>query len=145
MDVRVGCKPDSGWYCLIIHTDASCKEHIVGIGYIIRHENQNYENAAFEKGDYTSMDGEFIALREAATVAARHFDAQDPVLFYTDCQALVDKLNAPESDKWAKRAEELDLIMRQEFSVRWVPRERNREADSLAGTGRRRGETRAAD
>lgn len=91
------------------------------------------------------MDGEFMAIREAAKVVANFFEVKEPVYFYTDCQAVADKLEEPDSDKWRKRAEELSLIIQRGFRVQWVPRERNREADTLAGTGRRRGATQAAD
>jgi len=132
---------------VIIHTDASCKENIVGLGYIIKNNSNNntHENATFKTGDYSSMDAEYLAVREAAKVVENHFEAEMPVYFYTDCQALTKKLDNPDSDKWKKRVQELSLIMTQEFRVKWIPRERNRKADSLAGTGRRRGATQAAD
>lgn len=128
---------------MIIHTDASCKGNVVGLGYVIRNNNQTHENATFEKGDYTSMDGEYMAIREAAKVVQQHFEAEMPVYFYTDCQAVANKLSDPQSAKWEKRAHELSLIVEYEFQVKWIPRERNRKADSLAGTGRRRGATKA--
>lgn len=126
---------------MIIHTDASCKNNIVGIGYVIRDSGETHENATFETGNYTSMDGEYMAIREAAKVVQRHFDVEMVVYFYTDCQAVVDKLKDPQSVKWEKRAQELSLITTYDFEVKWTPRERNRKADSLAGNGRRRGAT----
>lgn len=124
-----------------IHTDASCKENIVGIGYIIRDNNETHENATFEIGDYTSIDAEYMALRKALIVVQNQLNPQMPVYCYTDCQAVVNKLKNPQSDKWRKRAEELSLIAQFDFMVRWTPRENNRKADSLAGIGRRRGAT----
>lgn len=84
-----------------------------------------------------------MALRKAMIVVQNYFEVEMTPYFYTDCQALVSKLDDPQSDKWQKRAQELSLIATYDFEVKWTPREKNRKADSLAGTGRRRGKSQA--
>lgn len=125
---------------MLIHTDASLSDGIVGIGYTIRVNQRTHENATFLEGeDYTSMDGEFLALKEAAEVVSEFFDVNQHVFFYTDCQALARKLEDPDCVKWAERKETLSKLLKGNWSVKWIPRERNNKADELAHTGRRRG------
>jgi len=128
------------WYRLLIHTDASLSDGIVGIGYTIRANERTHENATFIEGeDYTSMDGEFLALKQAAEVVAEFFETGQHIFFYTDCQALSEKLQNPQSSKWAERKKRLSELLKGNWSVNWIPRERNNKADELAHVGRRRG------
>lgn len=126
------------WYRLLIHTDASLSGNVVGIGYTIRANQTTHENATYVEGDYTSMEAEFMALKTAAQVAVEYFDSDEHIFFYTDCKALAEKIEDPCED-WADRAEELRSILAPEWTLKWIPRERNNKADSLAHTGRRRG------
>jgi ribonuclease HI len=129
--------PTSRWYSLLIHTDASLSDNIVGIGYTIRVNQETHENATYVEGDYTSMEAEFLALKEAAKVVAEFFDAKEHVFFYTDCKGLAKKLEDPDG-KWAERVQKLKSILHRDWSVKWIPRERNNKADSLAHVGRDR-------
>lgn len=48
-----------GWYRLIIHTDASCGDGVVGVGYTIRMDGEVYEGKTHYEGNYTSMEAEY--------------------------------------------------------------------------------------
>lgn len=122
---------------MLIHTDASLSDNIVGIGYTIRVNQETHENATYVEGDYTSMEAEFMALKEAAKVASEYFDAKEHIFFYTDCKGLAEKLENPDG-KWGKRVKKLKSILKRNWSVKWIPRERNGKADRLAHTGRDR-------
>lgn len=124
-------------YRLLIHTDASLSDGVVGIGYTIRVNQQTHENSTFVEGSYTSMEAEFLALKQAAKVVAEYFEAKEHIFFYTDCKSLSEKLKDPDG-KWNKRVEALKSILQREWTVRWIPRERNNRADSLAHVGRDR-------
>lgn len=133
------------WYRLLIHTDASLSDGIVGIGYTIRADQQTHENSTFLEGeDYTSMDGEFLALKQAAEVVSEFFDTSQHIFFYTDCQALKRKLEDPDCQKWHERRRSLSELLKGNWSIKWIPRERNNKADELAHVGRRRGSTQTA-
>jgi len=123
---------------LLIHTDASLCDNIVGIGYTIRVDQRTHENATFVEGNYTSMEAEFEALKQAAKTVTEFFDATEHIFFYTDCKALKQKLEDPEG-KWAERVETLRSLLNWEWSVKWIPRERNDKADRLAHAGREQG------
>jgi ribonuclease HI len=127
------------WYRLLIHTDASLSDEIVGIGYTIRVEDKTLENATFLEGNYSSMRGEFLAMKQAAETVAAFFEVTEHVFFYTDCQSLVDKLEDPDSEVWKNRRDSLEELLHGKWSVKWIPRERNNKADRLAHTGRDRG------
>lgn len=128
---------------MLIHTDASLSDNIVGIGYTIRVNQQTHENSTFVEGDYTSMEAEFMALKQAAEVVSEFFNEKEHIFFYTDCKGLAEKLENPDG-KWAERVEKIRSILHQNWSVKWIPRERNNKADRLAHTGRRRGSSQLA-
>lgn len=133
----------SRWYRLLIHTDASLSGNIVGIGYTIRVDGQTHENATFVEGDYTSMEAEFMALKQAAKVVSEFFEPKEHIFFYTDCKGLAEKLEDPKG-KWADRVETIQSLLGPEWSMKWIPRERNNKADELAYTGRQRGNSQVA-
>ena len=124
---------------MIIHTDASCGDLEVGVGYTIQVDGEVYKGSTSFKGKFTSMEAEFLALKEAACVAAYHFDTKQHVFFYTDCQGLVEKMEEPNGDeKWNEKRSLLLSILKTigNWSIKWVPRERNRDADALANFAR---------
>lgn len=132
-----------GWYRVIIHTDASCGDGVVGVGYTIRIDGNVHKGSTHFEGHYTSMEAEFLALKEAAHVAARFFPTKEHVFFYTDCQGLVEKMeDVNDTEKWNDRRNRVVEILANgglygsNWSVKWVPRERNRDADALAHTAR---------
>lgn len=131
--------PSPGWYRLIIHTDASCGDRVVGVGYTIRIDGEVYEGATHYEGSYTSMEAEYLALKEAAQVAARFFGKREHLFFYTDCRGLVEKMEEPNGcEKWNEKRDKLLSILGRvsAWSIKWVPRERNTDADALAHTAR---------
>lgn len=137
MDEKATNQP--GWYRLIIHTDASCGDGVVGVGYTIRMDGEVYEGSTHYEGHYTSMEAEYLALKEAARVAARFFDSRQHLFFYTDCQGLVEKMEEPNGcEKWNEKRDKLLSILARvsEWSIKWIPRDRNRDADALAHTAR---------
>lgn len=130
---------------MIIHTDASCGDSAVGVGYVIRVDGRVYEGSSRFEGSYTTMEAEYLALREAAGAVAGMFNSDQQVFFYTDCSGLVTKMEEPnEADPWIDRREELHVVLAEagfvptSWTVQWVPRERNREADALAHAARDR-------
>lgn len=124
---------------MIIHTDASCGDGAIGVGYTIRVGDELYEGSTIYEGSYTSMEAEYLALKEAAQSVVRFFDCDEHLFIYTDCAGLVDKMEEPnDSDKWNQNRNELLSILSElpEWSMKWIPRERNRDADSLASQAR---------
>lgn len=132
----------SGWHRVIIHTDGSHSHGAVGIGYVIRDGQETYEGQASFEGNYTTMEAEFLALREAARDASDRVDPDEHLYFYTDCSGLVDKMEGPnECEEWDEKRQAFLRALAEaapatRWSVSWVPRERNRDADALAHAAR---------
>lgn len=137
VDEKAICQP--GWYRLIIHADASIGDRGVGVGYTIQTDGTVYEGSTHYEGSFTSMEGEYLALKEAARIAVQFFDSRQHLLFFTDCQGLVKKMEEPNgSERWnEKRDSFLEILARvSTWSIKWIPRGRNRDADALAHTAR---------
>lgn len=127
---------------MIIFSDASCGDDVIGVGYVIRADDRQYIGSTYYEGEYTSMEAEYIALREAIETA-RWLHSDEYLNLYTDCDPLVHKLEAANgSDAWNRRRREfLAQMDGREWGLSWVPRERNREANRLAREGLAKGRT----
>lgn len=110
---------------------------------MIQHDGRTYEGKAYYEGSYTSMEAEYLALKEAARVAADFFNPNEHLFFYTDCQPLVDKLIGPtDCEEWHERRQDFLGVLSEyanTWSLKWVPRKRNGEADALATTAMDKG------
>lgn len=134
-------EPQAGCYLLLVFTDASCGEDVIGLGYIIRVNGQEYKGSTYIEGDYTSMEAEYLALKEAVQAAEWIRDTDSHLNLYTDCDPLARKMTQKNGcAEWNKRYDEFhELASDWAWHINWIPRTRNREADELASLGLRKG------
>jgi len=138
---QVDEKANLGCFGLLIFTDASRGEEVIGIGYIIRINGEKYTNSTYIEGNYTSMEAEYIALKTAVEDSKFIRETDRRVDLYSDCDPLVRKMNKKNgSEKWNKRHDEFQEVASDyNWNLHWVPRTNNRDADELASLGLRRG------
>lgn len=126
---------------MLIFTDASCGEDVVGLGYVVKYDGEQYEGATYLEGDYTSMEAEYLALKEAIKATEWMRENDRNLDLYTDCDPLVGKMEQKNGCKeWNERYEEFhELASDYNWTLRWIPRKRNGDADELASLGLRKG------
>lgn len=124
-----------------VETDASRGDEVVGIGYVIR-STATYTGSAYYVGEYTSMEAEHLALVHGLSNALS--ESSGAVEVYVDCQPLVGKIlgEEPLSANWSKRRDATHQLLDgfDYWSLKWIPRDENADANRLAQEAFWRGE-----
>ena len=114
-----------------VYTDASRRECVVGIGYVI-HFDKVYDGSKSFEGDYSSMDGEILAILEGLRIASQHHDGH--VEIHTDCDEAARKLTSKQTGKWKEYQESFEWLVGkfESYELKTIDRADNTQADHKA-------------
>ncbi len=117
---------------------ASDKNGNGGIGVILFNDHQAVDNISRSIGKSTNNEAEYQALLEGVSLALKHHFKTISV--YSDSELLVKQINGQykvkaQNLKSLHDQAQLSLSKFDDYSVTWVPREKNSIADGLAKTG----------
>jgi ribonuclease HI len=105
------------------------------LGYVITGEVEIAGNKVL-MGTHTSMEAEYHALTEALRVASLESSSRSKVEAHVDVKPLTTKMRAPDanSEEWRTRRRGFHWLANKfdEWELKYIPRENNKQADRLA-------------
>lgn len=115
-----------------LHTDARRTDDGIGLGFVFDIDGEVTKDCRYVEGDFTSMEAEFYALVEGVWRCTQ-FDVST-IHCFVDCKPLVQQLERPTQEKWSEFRDSIRWLLNkfEYWGIKWVPREKNREADYLS-------------
>lgn len=119
---------------MLLFTDASRHDDVVGIGYVIRDARDDdfpKMGRMSVQRSYTSTDSEAMAVLYGMYITIEYYEP-DHLTVYSDCQVVVDKLQT--TGEWEFFTALYDVLAEQcgSCEIRKVNRSNNTTADRLA-------------
>ena len=114
-----------------VYTDASRRENVVGIGYVIQLDS-TYDGSTSFEGEYSSMDAEILAILEGLRVASQTHRGH--VTIHTDCNPAAHKLTSKQDGKWKEYQESFEWLVSkfESYELKTIDRAENTQADHRA-------------
>lgn len=114
-----------------LYTDASSRGSVVGVGYVIKGNSVNAGETSFE-GNYSSMDGEILAILEGLRILSQYYDGH--VEIHTDCDEAARKLTSKQVGKWKEYQESFEWLVSkfESYELKTIDRSNNTRADRRA-------------
>lgn len=117
-----------------VYTDAARDGCIVATGWkIVLDDGTEETGKRYLDGQYTSMEAEYMALLDGLRYARRYDNGRIEV--FVDCQPLLTKMRVPdENEDWYDRRRGCHRLLNKfdEWSMEWIPRRHNGDADRMA-------------
>jgi len=117
-----------------VYTDAARDDDIAAMAWVIVLDSgREITGNRYMVGNYTSMEVEYFALLDGLRHARRHGDTVD---VHADCKPMIQKMRVPDgnSQDWYDRRQGCHRLLQKfdSWSMNWMPRSNNSQADRLA-------------